>query len=187
VNIGTLKDIFYLGAQINFHPYSPHLLSDMGDVLCQKSAHNAVGYLRVSWKSAQGTPYFPYVRKWILLLSSVNREAACHFEGRERLSQICVVRHRVNPLLSSYILTVHRSRDDPRRGGGLGVFGAVRGTAGYGADDWTPVGRSDRLFYCCMQTENIISSDVWHCANAYSMVLATHWPQRVAHAHVLHS
>jgi hypothetical protein len=29
-----------------------------------------------------------------------------------------------------------------------GVSGAVRGSGGYRQDNWTAIGRSDRLFYC---------------------------------------
>jgi len=31
----------------------------------------------------------------------------------------------------------------------------VRGTAGYRRDYWTAIGGSDRLFYYCIQAENI--------------------------------
>jgi hypothetical protein len=46
----------------------------------------------------------------------------------------------------------------PGEWGELGVCGAVRETAGYGGGgggDWTAIGRSDRLFYYYIHTENI--------------------------------
>ena len=53
--------------------------------------------------------------------------------------------------------TNHISRDDPC--GAVGVSGAVRGIAVYRENYWTAIGRSGRLFCCCMQTENFEDSE----------------------------
>jgi hypothetical protein len=103
---------------------------------------------------------------WVNEISCV--EAVWHSEGREHLGQIFLLRHRVNRLLSCYMFTVHRSRGDPRPGRGGGLFCRGRGTAGCSGDNWTAIGRSDRLLYYYKETENIITSNVWW-ANAYRM------------------
>ena len=47
-----------LGASINFSPYFPHLLSDLGQIRYEKSARNSAEYLVASFKSAYRKPHF---------------------------------------------------------------------------------------------------------------------------------
>jgi hypothetical protein len=49
---------------MNFSPYFPHLISDMGEYRCIKDAPNAVEHLRASRKFMHGKPSFFYERKW---------------------------------------------------------------------------------------------------------------------------
>jgi len=51
VKIVVTKDTLYFG---HFYPYCPHLLCDFGEILYNRSAHNAVDILWVSLKSDQG-------------------------------------------------------------------------------------------------------------------------------------
>jgi hypothetical protein len=153
---------------MNFRPYFPHLLSDFCEFLFSTSVHNAVEYRRVPWKSAQETPYFPYMGKWNQLRWSVYREAVRHFGGRERLGQIFLLRHRVNRLLSLYLFTVHRPRVDARAGRGDGLFCHGPGTTDCRRDHWIAIGRNNKLLYYYRHSEIIISMSVWW-ANAYRM------------------
>jgi hypothetical protein len=45
VKIGAVKVVLCLGAQINFCPYFPRVLSDLGEIRCERSARNAGAYL----------------------------------------------------------------------------------------------------------------------------------------------
>lgn len=58
LKIGAVKAIIYLKVYMNFYPYSPHFCPILMKFSATKSAHNVVLKLRVSWKSAQGSPYF---------------------------------------------------------------------------------------------------------------------------------
>jgi hypothetical protein len=61
------------------------------------SAHVAVRPVRVSWKSAQGRPYpFSYAQMKYHLL--VYHETVWHSDNKERLGQVCAVRHGVRHL-----------------------------------------------------------------------------------------
>jgi hypothetical protein len=52
-----IKTTLYLGAQIKFYPHFPHLLSNLGEIFCKRSAHDAVLHLKVSQKLAQGRTF----------------------------------------------------------------------------------------------------------------------------------
>jgi len=89
------------------------------------------------------------------------------------------------------ISTNHLSRDDPC--GAVGVSGAARGTSGFRKNYWTAIGRSDRIFCYCMETENIEDFEE-HAVSGCSAgmhsewVIATrHTSRNLAHAHISHS
>lgn len=45
---------------MNLQPHFPHLLSSLGEIQSKGFGHNSIEQLWVSWKSAQGRPYFSY-------------------------------------------------------------------------------------------------------------------------------
>ena len=67
------------------------------------------------------------------------------------------------------------------------------GAAVYRENYWTAIGRRDRLFCYCMETENIEGSEeraVSGCSVRMhsGWVIATrHIPRNLAHTHILHS
>jgi hypothetical protein len=73
------------------------------------------------------------------------------------------------------------------------VSDAVRGTAGYSGGYWTVIGRSDRLFCYCTQTENTKDSEesaARECTvrmHSGWTVAARYSPRNFAHAHISHS
>jgi hypothetical protein len=61
MKINTVKAMLYLGAHMNFCPYSPYLVSDL---YAKRSARNATQLLWVSRKVAQRRLHFTYGHKW---------------------------------------------------------------------------------------------------------------------------
>jgi len=55
--------MLHVGEQINVYSHFPRLFSDLGEILYERSAHEAVQQLRVPRKSANVRPYYSYRRK----------------------------------------------------------------------------------------------------------------------------
>ena len=43
LNVGPFEAILYFGTLMDFCPYLPHVLSDLGEILLERCARNAVG------------------------------------------------------------------------------------------------------------------------------------------------
>lgn len=64
MDISSVTAIFCLRASVNFHPYFPYILNDLGDIQYRKSLHNSVEQFWVLWKLKQFKPYFTQGCKW---------------------------------------------------------------------------------------------------------------------------
>jgi len=59
MKIGTVKVIFYLGAQMNFFVQFSHLLSDWGGIWCRRFTHGSVDFFMIFVKiDARNALYF---------------------------------------------------------------------------------------------------------------------------------
>jgi len=59
MKIGTVKVVFYLGAQMNFFVHFSHLLSDWGEIWCKRFTHSSVDFFMIFVKlGARKALYF---------------------------------------------------------------------------------------------------------------------------------
>jgi len=57
VKIGTVKVIFYLGAQMNFFVLFSHLLSDWGEIWCKRFTHSSFDFFMIFVKIGTRNAY----------------------------------------------------------------------------------------------------------------------------------
>ena len=90
----------------------------------------------------------------------------------------------------AYLNTLQTKDHEMIPAGGICMFGAVQGSAGYCWGYWTAIGRSNRLFYSYTQTEHVSlkQNEASKCtAQIFSgwIVASHHSLQYLVHGHLL--